>query len=130
MKKHTRSQIVKNKEAIKGDINFPEACKILGKSERTLSRYIKKGLINPEKVKSDRRTIKYRFSQVDLENLKVPGKNKTKQAIRQGSEVITLLKETKVTKKGQKGQDITKKGLRIITDKADSQCPLLMEIYW
>jgi predicted site-specific integrase-resolvase len=32
-------------------ITFSEACKILGKSERTLSRYIKKGLINPEKVR-------------------------------------------------------------------------------
>jgi len=35
---------MKNNEAIKGDINFSEACKILGKSERTLSRYIKKYL--------------------------------------------------------------------------------------
>ena len=109
MKKHTRSQIVKNKEAIKGDINFPEACKILGKSERTLSRYIKKGLINPEKVKSDRRTIKYRFSQVDLERLKIHGTDKirqdiredTRQAIRQDNEVITLLKETTQVLKDQ-----------------------------
>jgi DNA-binding transcriptional MerR regulator len=40
---------MKNKEVIKGDITFVEACKILGKSERTLNRYIRKGLITPEK---------------------------------------------------------------------------------
>ena len=40
---------MKNEEAIKSNITFIEACKVLGKSERTLSRYIKKGLMVPEK---------------------------------------------------------------------------------
>lgn len=92
---------MKNKEVIKSDITFIEACKILGKSERTLSRYIRKGLINPEKVKSDRGTIQYRFSQADLESLKIPGTDKirqdirgdTRQAIRQDSEVINILRD-------------------------------------
>ena len=94
---------MKNKEVIKNDITFIEACKILGKSERTLSRYIKNGLINPERIKSERGTIQYRFSQADLESLKIPGKDKIRQDIRpdrkdktgQDNEVITLLKETK-----------------------------------
>ena len=38
----------------KSDITFIEARKILGESERTLSRYIKKGLINPDKVKTEK----------------------------------------------------------------------------
>ncbi|MBU4361940.1 helix-turn-helix domain-containing protein [bacterium] len=92
---------MKNKEVIKSDITFIEACKILGKSERTLSRYIRKGLINPEKVKSDRGTIQYRFNQADLESLKIPGTDKirqdirgdTRQAIRQDSEVINILRD-------------------------------------
>jgi len=104
---------MRNKEVIKNDITFIEACKILGKSERTLSRYIRKGLINPEKVKSDRGTIQYRFSQVDLESLKIPGTDKirqdiredTRQAIRQDTgqenEVITLLKDTTQVLKDQ-----------------------------
>ena len=104
---------MRNKEVIKNDITFIEACKILGKSERTLSRYIRKGLINPEKVKSDRGTIQYRFSQVDLESLKIPGTDKirpdiredTRQAIRQDigqeNEVITLLKDTTQVLKDQ-----------------------------
>ena len=48
---------MKNKEVIKNDITFIEACKILGKSGRTLSRYIKKGLLNPEKIKTEKGTI-------------------------------------------------------------------------
>ena len=50
---------MKNKEAIKSDITFIEACKILGKSERTLPRYISKKLIIPEKIKSQK-GIEYR----------------------------------------------------------------------
>jgi predicted site-specific integrase-resolvase len=40
---------MRNKKVIENEISFIEACKILGKSERTLSRYIKKGLIILEK---------------------------------------------------------------------------------
>jgi DNA-binding transcriptional MerR regulator len=88
---------MKNKE-VKSEITFLEASKILGKSERTLSRYIKKGLINPEKVKSNRGTIQYRFTQAQLDNFKIPGRQDTtqdiRQATRQDSDVINLLKET------------------------------------
>jgi len=38
---------MKNKEAMKSDITFIEACNLLKKSRRTVSRYIKKGLIMP-----------------------------------------------------------------------------------
>jgi len=36
------------------NITYLEACKILGKSRKTISRYIKKGLIKTEKIKSQR----------------------------------------------------------------------------
>lgn len=90
----------------KSDLSLKEVCGILGKSRRTISRYISNGVLKPTKEKSDRGTLEYRFSQADLENLKIPGKDKirqdviedTRQAIRQDtgqeSEVITLLKET------------------------------------
>jgi len=82
------------------NITFTEACKILKKSKRTVSRYIKKGLIRPERIKSQRGSVEYRFSQVDLESLKIPGTDKirqdirgdTRQAIRQDSEVINILR--------------------------------------
>jgi len=94
-------------------ITFLEACKILGKSRKTISRYIKKGLITPERIKSQRGSVEYRFSQVDLESLKIPGTDKirpdiredTRQAIRQDigqeNEVITLLKDTTQVLKDQ-----------------------------
>ncbi|GAI37358.1 unnamed protein product [marine sediment metagenome] len=93
---------MKNKEVIKSDITFIEVCQVLKKSRKTISRYIKKGLLKPERIKSKRGTLEYRFNQVDLESLKIPGTDKirqdirgdTRQAIRQDSEVVTLLKET------------------------------------
>lgn len=60
----------------KSDLTFIEACKILKKSRRTVSRYIKKGLITPERIKSQRGTLEHRFKQADLEGLK-PGIGKT-----------------------------------------------------
>lgn len=96
---------MKNKEVMKSDITFIEACKLLKKSRKTISRYIKKGLIKPERIKSQRGTLEYRFNQADLEGLK-PGidktrPDKTRQVIRQEREVITLLKETTQTLRDQ-----------------------------
>ena len=93
----------------KTDLTLKEVCQVLGKSRRTVSRYIKKGLITPERIKSQRGSVEYRFSQVDLERLKIHGTDKirqdirrdTRQAIRQDNEVITLLKETTQVLKDQ-----------------------------
>jgi len=94
-------------------ITYPEACNLLKKSKRTVSRYIKKGLIKPEIIKSQRGSVEYRFNQADLESLKIPGTDKTRQDIRedtrqairqdtgQDNEVITLLKETTQVLKDQ-----------------------------
>jgi len=86
------------------DITYLEVCRILGKSRRTISRYISNGLLNPTKVKSDRGTLEYRFERKEVEKIKISGKvartdrEDIRQAIRQDtgqdSEVITLLKET------------------------------------
>lgn len=97
----------------KTDLTLKEVCQVLGKSKRTVSRYIKKGLIKPEIIKSQKGSLEYRFKKADLESLKTPGTNKirqdirgdTRQAIRQDtgqeSEVITLLKETTQVLKDQ-----------------------------
>ena len=74
---------MKNKEVIKSDLTFIEACNLLKKSKRTVSRYIKKGLITPERIKSQRGSVEYRFKQADLESLKTPGTDKIRQDIRQ-----------------------------------------------
>jgi len=41
------------------DITLEQVYIILGKSKRTITRYIKKGLLNPEKVKSKKETYEY-----------------------------------------------------------------------
>ena len=86
------------------DLNFNEVCERLGKSRRTVSRYISNGLLNPTKSKSNRGTLEYRFTLKEIENFKISGKvartdrEDIRQAIRQDigqdNEVITLLKET------------------------------------
>jgi len=86
-------------------LTYNEACKLLGKSRKTISRYIKKGLIKPEKIKSKRGSLEYRFNQVDLEGLK-PGidktrKDKTRPDIRQDNEIIGLLKDQIIVKDKQ-----------------------------
>jgi len=60
------------KEGIKSDFTFIEACKLLNKSKRTLSRYIKKCLLNPDKIKTEKGTLEYRFSQSEVESLTRP----------------------------------------------------------
>jgi len=39
------------------ELTLNEVCELLGKSQRTITRYIKKGLLNPEKVKSQKGMI-------------------------------------------------------------------------
>ena len=78
-------------------VSFTEASKILGKSERTLSRYIKKKLIIPEKIKTQK-GIKYSFNLAELESLKK--RDTTGQMTRQNkfddknNDTLSLLKDT------------------------------------
>jgi predicted DNA-binding transcriptional regulator AlpA len=39
------------------ELTLNEVCELLGKSQRTIIRNIKKGLLNPEKVKSQKGMI-------------------------------------------------------------------------
>lgn len=72
-----------------GTITFSEACKILKKSKRTVSRYIKNGWLSPEKIESQRGTLEYRFNRVDLIKFKKP--ERTEKA-RPENDIIALLK--------------------------------------
>ncbi len=90
-------------------VSFTEASKILGKSERTLSRYIKKKLIIPEKIKSQK-GIKYSFNLAELESLKKPDTTgqMTRQNIKvdKNNDTLSLLKDTmKLLQKQLKAKD-------------------------
>lgn len=90
-------------------VSFTEASKILGKSDRTLSRYIKRKLIIPEKIKSQK-GIKYSFNLAELESFKKP--DIIGQMTRQNkfddknNDTLSLLKDTmKLLQKQLKAKD-------------------------
>jgi hypothetical protein len=51
------------------NITLFEACELLNRSKKSISRYIRRGLLHPEKVKSQQGTLEYRFSKADIEAL-------------------------------------------------------------
>lgn len=50
--------------------NLQEASRYLKKSSKTIQRYIKSGRLEAERVKSDKGTLEYSFSQEALDNIK------------------------------------------------------------
>jgi hypothetical protein len=52
------------------NITLFETCELLNRSKKSISRYIRRGLLHPEKVKSQQGTLEYRFSKADLETFK------------------------------------------------------------
>lgn len=57
-----------------------EACEYLNRSKKSLSRYIRRGLLHPEQIKSQQGTLEYRFSKDDLEAFKAQEtQDKTRQ---------------------------------------------------
>ena len=75
------------------NLTFFEACEVLKKSKRTVSRYIKNGWLNPEKIESQRGTLEYRFNQVDLLKFKKPVRTEKTEQTRPENDIITLLKD-------------------------------------
>lgn len=52
-------------------ITLFEACEILNRSKKSISRYIRQGRLNPQKIASQQGTLEYRFSKADLETLRL-----------------------------------------------------------
>jgi hypothetical protein len=76
-----------------GNITFLEACKLLKRSKRTVSRYIKRGWLNPDKIESQRGTLEYRFNRIDLIKFKKPGRTERTEQTRQEGDIISFLKD-------------------------------------
>jgi hypothetical protein len=79
------------------NITLFEACEFLNKSKKSISRYIRRGLLHPEKVKSQQGTLEYRFSKADIEAFKAQEALNAEQAEQ------TRQDQTEET--GQSGQD-------------------------
>ena len=62
------------------NITLFEACELLNRSKKSISRYIRRGLLHPQEIKSQQGTLEYRFSKADLEAFKLQeAQGKTRQ---------------------------------------------------
>ena len=52
------------------NITLFEACEILNRTKKSISRYIRRGRLNPLKVKSLHGTLEYRFTKADIDDLR------------------------------------------------------------
>lgn len=43
------------------DLTLKEVCQGLGKSKRTITRYIKKRILNPERIKNEKGILEYKL---------------------------------------------------------------------
>ena len=82
-----------------------EACEYLNRSKKSLSRYIRRGLLHPQEIKSQQGTLEYRFSKDDLEAFKAQEtQDKTRQETgdtpdktsQSGQTEATPIKEAKI----------------------------------
>ena len=65
------------------NITLFEVCELFNRSKKSISRYIRRGLLHPQEIKSKQGTLEYRFSKDDLEAFKAQEVLKADQA-RQG----------------------------------------------
>lgn len=86
---------MKNKRGAKADYNvtFFEACKILGKSKRTISRYIKDNRLKPKRIVSKKGTLEYRFNRADLTKFLKPDRTEKTKKTRHEKDIIAFLKD-------------------------------------
>ncbi|PIW90858.1 MAG: hypothetical protein COZ91_03605, partial [Candidatus Nealsonbacteria bacterium CG_4_8_14_3_um_filter_39_7] len=63
------------------NVTLFETCELLNKSKRSVSRYVRRGLLCPKMVKSLKGTLEYRFRKEDIEMFKAQGwaEDKTRQ---------------------------------------------------
>ena len=87
------------------NITLFEACELLNRSKKSISRYIRRGLLHPQRVKSRQGTLEYRFSRADLEAFKLQEtQDKTRQETgdkpdetsQSGQTEATPIKEAKI----------------------------------
>jgi hypothetical protein len=102
-----------------------EACELLNRSKKSISRYIRRGLLHPQQIKSQQGTLEYRFSRADLEAFKLQEtQDKTRQETGdtpdetsqsgqteatpiKEAEIKAITDETRPDKAEQTGQDKT-----------------------
>jgi len=88
------------------NITLFEACELLNRSKKSISRYIRKGLLHPEQIKSKQGTLEYRFSKADLEAFKAQEALKAEQTRPDGTDQTDRTEQTEQTGQPNLTQDI------------------------
>jgi DNA-binding transcriptional MerR regulator len=96
----------------KDNLTLKEVCQELGKSKRTITRYIKKGMLNPDKIKNENGILEYRFNPLEIEKIKNNNQDigqETRQKTKNESkkdDTLSLLTDTvKLLEKQLKAKD-------------------------
>jgi len=89
------------------NITLFEACELLNRSKKSISRYIRRGLLHPEKVKSQQGTLEYRFTKADIEAFKAQETLNAEQTRQDGTEETDETGHLGQT--GQRRQDTLKR---------------------
>ena len=76
------------------NITLFETCELLNRSKKSISRYIRRGLLHPERVKSQQGTLEYRFSKEDIEAFKTQEALKAEEARQDRTEETDQTEET------------------------------------
>ena len=79
------------------NITLFEVCELLNRSKKSISRYIRRGLLHPQEIKSKQGTLEYRFSKDDLEAFKAQEALKTDQARQDRADRTDRTEETRET---------------------------------
>lgn len=121
--------------------NLQEASKLLRISSRTLSGYIKKGYINPKKVKSSRGTTQYCFTKENLQKLRQilnrPDLKETNEKVKPEPKAESVSNNNdnnlksellEIIKTQQKTIDNLTKNIDSLTKNIDSQSERIREI--
>jgi len=104
----------------KEEVGLQEVCRLLGKSKRTIIRYIKAGKLKPERIKTEKGILEYRFNRTEVESLKnLKNQEAIGQATGQNDKIVqktddtlSLLNDTvKLLQKQLKAKDIQIKQL-------------------
>jgi len=96
------------------NITLFEACELLNKSKKSISRYIRRGLLHPHRVKSQQGTLEYRFSMAEIEAFKSGKKLHAEQT---GQSRQDRTEETGHNKLIKKAKPLENKGFKGVTEE-------------
>jgi len=79
------------------ELSFDDVSRILNKSKRTISRYIKAGKLNPEKIKGEKGIPEYSFNRSEVEGLKNSevagqGTGQNKKTEQKDDDILSVIK--------------------------------------